>query len=214
MAKRNFRLIVGLGNPGVEYEATRHNLGFIVVRALARELGVAFRKDARVEGWRAHVEGGSTEVAMPPCDLLLPATYMNESGRSVAKWLRSSHMMPEAVLVVSDDLELPFGAIRVRAGGGAGGHNGLRSVGAYLGTNEFARVRLGIGKAAGRDQADYVLSRFTAEEQEALPEFAKRAVETIRRLMTADFETVMAESNRRRAASLEEQQIGGQESGR
>lgn len=206
MVRRDFRLIVGLGNPGAAYEATRHNLGFIVVRELARTLGTAFRKDVRVDGWLAHVklghvEGVCGELEMPPCDLLLPATYMNESGRSVAKWLRSVHGVPEDVLVVADDLELPFGTIRVRAGGGARGHNGLRSIGVHLGTNEFARVQLGIGKAASGDQADYVLSRFTAEEQEALPEFATRAVETIQRLMTAGMETVMAESNATRAAS-------------
>src|SRR5438552_2565526 len=101
MVARHFQLIVGLGNPGKEYEMTRHNLGFLVVKKLASELGISFVKDERFEAWRAR------SVAPLECDLLLPMTYMNESGRSVAKWVRYFHRDPEVLLVVADDLALP-----------------------------------------------------------------------------------------------------------
>src|SRR5438552_2569045 len=113
------RAFVGLGNPGKEYEMTRHNVGFIVLKKLAQDLGTSFRKDERFEGWRAKSEG---------LELFLPATYMNESGRAVQKLLRYFQIAPSKMLAIVDDMDLPFGEMRLRAFGGPGGHNGLKSL--------------------------------------------------------------------------------------
>jgi PTH1 family peptidyl-tRNA hydrolase len=194
MSKRNFQLIVGLGNPGKEYEMTRHNFGFLVVKKLASERGVTFHRDERFEAWRTHLQE-------PSCELLLPMTYMNESGRSVAKWLQYFRASSDAFLVVADDIDLPFGTMRIRISGSAAGHNGLRSIANYLGTKEFVRLRLGIGKDPQGKQVEHVLARFTDVEQKALPQLIQEAVQTINRLVTDDFDEVVAEINRKMSKS-------------
>lgn len=152
------RLVVGLGNPGPRYAGTRHNAGQLVVEELARRLG-APRPATRFAGaWR------ETRGPRGPLALLVPATYMNDSGRSVGPAAGTLHAPPEAVLVVHDEIDLPFGVVRGKAGGGHGGHNGLRSVERGLGSRAYLRVRVGVGRppAGWRgDEASWVLTRFS-----------------------------------------------------
>ncbi len=161
------RLVVGLGNPGSRYAGTRHNAGEMVVDEVARRLG-AGRAVTRYGGRLREARGPSGPVA-----LLVPLTYMNDSGDAVGPAAGSLRAAPGQVLVVHDELDLPFGAVRGKVGGGVGGHNGLRSVTRGLGGPGFARIRLGVGKPPPDfrgDGADWVLMRFTepAEEVEAM----------------------------------------------
>lgn len=174
-------LIIGLGNPGREYEKTRHNLGFSVVRALASDLGESFKFEARFEGKVAQGMIDSCKLYM-----LLPETYMNRSGSAVRK-IVDYYGIPFAsegkFLVVVDDIYLPFGTIRYRANGSAGGHNGLKNIEEHLGSQGYARLRIGVGPK--EDEIDvpleeYVLGQFTKEEQEALPSLLKEAATWIR----------------------------------
>ena len=166
-------LVVGLGNPGPEYRETRHNLGARTVEALAHNLGLNL-KERRFSGLY-----GRGRLAGRTVDLLLPLTYMNRSGESVASAVRGLGLNPAEVLVVYDDLDLPFGAIRLRESGGAGSHNGLASVLAALGS-EFPRLRLGIGPApASSERADYVLGEFSPAEQAELAAVLARGAEVL-----------------------------------
>jgi PTH1 family peptidyl-tRNA hydrolase len=152
------RLVVGLGNPEARYAGTRHNTGQVVVERLAARLG-ADRFRARYAGRFAEARGPRGPVA-----LLVPTTYMNDSGRSVGPAAGSLRARPEQVLVVHDDLDLPFGVVRGKAGGGTAGHNGLRSLVEGLGSGAFLRIRLGVGKPPPEfrgDGADWVLTRFS-----------------------------------------------------
>ena len=151
--------MAGLGNPGPSYERTRHNAGFRVLDEVARRLGV--------ERWKSRSEALQAHVAARSVVLVKPQSYMNDSGRPVAGiagWWKTA---PPDVLVVSDDLDLPFGRLRMRANGGSGGHNGLKSIIEYLGES-FPRLRLGIGRGRS-DTIDYVLSNFSVEEERTLP---------------------------------------------
>jgi len=157
------RLVVGLGNPGSRYAGTRHNAGEMVVDEVARRLG-AGKAVTRYGGRLREARGPRGPVA-----LLVPQTYMNDSGDAVGPAAGSLHAAPGQVLVVHDELDLPFGAVRGKVGGGAGGHNGLRSVVRGLGGPGFARVRLGVGKPPADfrgDGADWVLMRFTEPREE------------------------------------------------
>ena len=153
-------LVVGLGNPGREYERTRHNVGWLVVDELARRL------DGR---WREKFSGRLAEVRLDALRLALlkPETFMNDSGRSVAAAARFFKVEPESLLVVHDDVDLEAGRLQARAGGGLAGHNGLRSLAQALGTQDFLRLRIGVGRPGRGDPrsvADYVLSPFRAED--------------------------------------------------
>ena len=171
-------LVVGLGNPGREHEGDRHNVGWMVVDELAR------RTDAR---WRGKFSGRLAEVRLDGLRLALlkPETFMNDSGRSVAAAARFFKVEPEAILVVHDDVDLEPGRLQARAGGGLAGHNGLRSLAQALGTQDFLRLRIGVGRPGRGDPrsvADYVLSPFDAEEDaEALVSRSADAVETLAR---------------------------------
>jgi PTH1 family peptidyl-tRNA hydrolase len=156
------KLIVGLGNPGPRYRATRHNLGAEVVERAAQALGLALtHTTCRAQWGRSRGEGRKALLA-------LPSTYMNGSGQAVAALARYHKISPTDILVVSDDLHLAPGRLRLRRGGSAGGHNGLQSVIDTLGSDVFHRLRVGIGAPGpGGDQVEYVLGRFTAGEQEA-----------------------------------------------
>ena len=171
-------LVVGLGNPGREHERDRHNVGWMVADELAR------RMDGR---WRAKFSGQLAEVRLDALRLALlkPETFMNDSGRSVAAATRFFKVEPESLLVVHDDVDLEPGRLQARAGGGLAGHNGLRSVAQTLGTPEFRRLRLGVGRpgrGAPRSVADYVLSPFELDEDVgALVSRAADAVETVAR---------------------------------
>ena len=168
------KMIVGLGNPGREYRDTRHNVGFMVVDELARRHGLTLSM--------APSQVPETLVAkrFGPDPLLLakPLTFMNNSGDAVAALARYYDIAPADLLIVYDDIDLPFGRLRARAKGSAGTHNGMRSIVERLGTTDFPRLRLGIGRGdVRRDLADHVLSRFEADEQAALEEFITRAAD-------------------------------------
>jgi PTH1 family peptidyl-tRNA hydrolase len=169
-------LVVGLGNPGREYERTRHNAGWLVLDELAR------RHDG---SWRSKFSGSLAEVRLGELRLALlkPETYMNESGRSVGAAVRFFKVEPEQVLVVHDDVDLEPGRLQARTGGGLAGHNGLRSLAQHLGSQDFLRLRIGVGRPGRGDPrsvADWVLSPFAPEEDaEALIGRSADAVETI-----------------------------------
>lgn len=166
-------LIAGLGNPEQQYAGTRHNIGFDVADALASKLESSFEKTKL--GWIA--EGRHKGKKMT---LLKPDTYMNLSGKSIAYYLQSYKIPPEHLLVVTDDLALPFGTIRIKPKGSDGGHNGLHSIIEHLGHNNFARLRFGIGSdfAKGR-QVDYVLGKWNEEETKLLPERISQCCEAL-----------------------------------
>ncbi len=173
-------LVVGLGNPGSKYEATRHNVGQMVVDELAARRGETFREHkggARVvETW---LRPGGDKIV-----LAKPNTYMNVSGTPVAALARFYSVDPEHVILVHDELDIPFDTIKLKTGGGHGGHNGIRDVARALGTPEFPRVRVGIGRPSGRqDPADWVLSPFGATERPNLPILVSDAADAVERLI-------------------------------
>lgn len=157
-------LIVGLGNPGPEYDGTRHNIGFEVLDHLAEAAGQRFSTDRYAD--RAEVRHkGRTFV------LIKPSTFMNLSGKAVRYWMEQEGVPVDRLLVICDDLALPFGAIRIRAKGGAGGHNGLASIIEVIGTEDYPRMRFGIGSDFPRGkQSEYVLGRWSPVEEKALAE--------------------------------------------
>jgi PTH1 family peptidyl-tRNA hydrolase len=174
------RLIVGLGNPGREYERTRHNAGFWWVDAIASERGGRWAKEAKFSGWVARVAEGGADFW-----LLKPATYMNESGRSVGAFLRFHRIEPRQMLVVHDELDLPPGTVRLKFGGGTGGHNGLRDIDEVLGSRDFWRLRIGIGHPGHKDiVADYVLHEARREEREAIEPAFDRSLGLLARIAT------------------------------
>jgi PTH1 family peptidyl-tRNA hydrolase len=169
-------LVAGLGNPGREHAADRHNAGWMVVDELARRHGGSFR--SKFSGRLAEVRLGESRIA-----LLEPETYMNESGRSISAAARFFKVDPASVLVVHDDVDLDVGRLQARLGGGLAGHNGLRSIAKALGTQEFLRLRIGVGRPARGDRrpvADYVLSPFAPEDDvDAIVTGAADAVESL-----------------------------------
>jgi peptidyl-tRNA hydrolase, PTH1 family len=171
-------LIAGLGNPGSEYAGNRHNCGFMVADLLAERMGARFKRDRS----RARVAEG--RLAGFPVTLAKPQTFMNLSGRPVAA-LRAFYKVPaERIVAIHDELDIPFGTIRLKQGGGDNGHNGLRSVTAALGTRDYLRVRVGIGRPPGRmDPADFVLHDFSAAERKLLPEVLERAADAVEVLL-------------------------------
>lgn len=166
-------LIVGLGNPGTEYAGTRHNIGFQVLDALAGASSAVFGP-ARYGDRAEFKHKGRTFV------LIKPATFMNLSGKAVRYWMEQENIPADRTLVITDDLALPFGAVRIKPKGGAGGHNGLTSIIEILGTDEFPRLRFGIGSdfARGR-QSEYVLGEWNEEERKGLPERIELASKAI-----------------------------------
>jgi peptidyl-tRNA hydrolase, PTH1 family len=169
------KIIVGLGNPGRKYERTRHNAGFMVVDALAGSL----KLDLAQEKYHAFIAKG--RIGPEEALLAKPQTFMNESGRSVGAILRYTYAKAADLVVVHDELDLPLGSVRVKIGGGHGGHNGLRSIIEHIGTPDFVRVRVGVGRPIpGFDAAAYVLSPFTAEERKSAMEAVGRAAEAVR----------------------------------
>ncbi len=172
------KIIVGLGNPGRAYERTRHNAGFMAIDELARGL----RFDLSREKYHACI--GTGRIGEVEVLLAKPQTYMNESGRSVGAILRYVRVKHPDLIVVHDELDLPLGSVRVKVGGGHGGHNGLRSIIEHIGTPDFIRVRVGVGRPSnGLDAADYVLSAFTADERKTAAGAFERAAETVRAIV-------------------------------
>ncbi|WP_328340298.1 aminoacyl-tRNA hydrolase [Micromonospora sp. NBC_00421] len=179
-------LVVGLGNPGREYAGNRHNVGFMVAELLAVRLGGRFGRYKRVV---ADVAEGRIGFGGPKLVLLKPQTYMNLSGGPVAA-LAQFHKIPaDRVIAVHDELDIPYGQLRVKLGGGEGGHNGLRSMSKSLGTKEYVRVRFGIGRPPGRqDPADYVLSDFGTAERKELEFLVDRAADMVESVVTKGVE--------------------------
>jgi peptidyl-tRNA hydrolase, PTH1 family len=172
-------LIVGLGNPGRSYAGNRHNAGFLVADLLAARAGVRFRRD------RSRAEVATGQIAAVPVILAKPKTFMNLSGGPVASLCGYYRIPPDRIVALHDELDLPFGTIRLKLGGGDNGHNGLRSVTAVIGRN-YHRVRLGIGRPSGpMDPADYVLHDFSAAERAQLPEVLGRAADATTTLLTS-----------------------------
>jgi len=184
------KVIVGLGNPGVQYETTRHNVGFLFVDMWAERLGVTF--SAKHQGlWAQAVINGEK------VHLLKPQTFMNFSGRSVSDLTAFYKISPQDVLVVHDDMDLEFGRLRLRARGSSGGHNGIKSIIAGLGTEAFWRLRIGIGRPPeGRDAVDHVLSRFSDEELRALEEILTKAENAVMLWVDGQAEKAMSLYNR------------------
>lgn len=193
------KLVVGLGNPGPEYADTRHNAGFRIVERLAQRHGIALRLEKR---FRARF--GEGRVRGVPTAVLEPQTYMNRSGQSVVAAVDALPLgdLTTDLLVVYDDLDLPFGRLRLRPGGGAGGHNGLADVQARLGRSDFPRLRFGIGRPpAGEDPVDYVLAPFDAEQRALLDARVELAADAIEAVLS---EGVAAAMNRFNAMRSEE----------
>jgi peptidyl-tRNA hydrolase, PTH1 family len=172
-------LIVGLGNPGKEYDATRHNIGFDVVDELSQRMHTSFRRARRASAVTAEGRLAGQRVV-----LAKPLTFMNRSGDAVAGLLAFYRVPVSRLVVVHDELDLPLESLRIKAGGGSGGHNGLKSVGASIGTVDYYRVRVGIGRPPGRmDPAAYVLRRFSASERDAAEGAVHRAADAVQVLV-------------------------------
>ena len=185
MATGDAWLVVGLGNPGPSYAGHRHNVGYLVTSELAERMGAPFR--AHKSGRAEVVEGrfGTPGADVPRIVLVRARTYMNETG-GVVKQLASFYKVPtERIVAVHDELDLPFDTMRVKLGGGDNGHNGVRSMRGALGTGDFYRVRIGIGRPAGRqDVADFVLSNYSATERKDLPLQVVTAADAVEYLVT------------------------------
>lgn len=176
-------LVVGLGNPGSEYRHTRHNAGFLVADALAGRLGVRFGRHRRAVAEVAEARLG-VGIDAPRLVLAKPMTFMNRSGAPVAALASFYRAMPARIIAVHDELDLPYGQLRAKVGGGEGGHNGLRSISASLSTRGYLRTRFGIGRPPGRqDPADYVLSDFSAVERKDLDYLVDRAADIAESIM-------------------------------
>jgi PTH1 family peptidyl-tRNA hydrolase len=170
-------LVVGLGNPGRDYAGHRHNVGFVTAELLASRVGAKFGRHKRAT---AEVAEGRLGFGGPKLILMKPLTYMNLSGGPVVSLAQFFKVPVEHVVAVHDELDLPYGQVRVKRGGGEGGHNGLRSMSKSLGSKEYARVRVGIGRPPGRqDPADYVLSDFSGAERKELDFLVDRAADVV-----------------------------------
>lgn len=182
-------LVVGLGNIGEEYAGTRHNIGFEVVSRLAADNDVQFTPD-RYGDVAEMKHRGNTLI------LLKPNTYMNLSGKAVNYWLQKEKLTPENLLVVVDDLALPFGALRLKGKGSDGGHNGLKNINQMIGTQAYARIRFGIGSEFGQGhQIDYVLGRWTSEELNSLGERVSIAAEMVKSYAAIGLQLTMTQFN-------------------
>ena len=185
------KLVVGLGNPGREYESTRHNVGFMVVNKLL----AGFPAGRFEESSSAESRLFTGRLRGKELTLQMPQTYMNLSGKAVALYARRNQIKPEEILVISDDLDLPLGRIRLRAGGSDGGHNGLKSIIAELGSASFKRLRIGIGHQESGTTADYVLGSFSTEETPVLNEVLERAAEAVNCVLSAGMSCAMNKYN-------------------
>lgn len=171
----DLHLIVGLGNPGAAYEGTRHNIGARAVLKLAKKEGLKFRSEPLLNG-----ELAAGVVEEERVLFFLPMTYMNSSGTAVRRTMGYFKLLLQHLIVVCDDIALPFGTIRFREKGSAGGHNGLKSIEEHLGTQSYARLRIGVGDRKEGDLADHVLSRFTAEEEKEIPPMLEKAISSLK----------------------------------
>jgi PTH1 family peptidyl-tRNA hydrolase len=185
------KLIFGLGNPGRQYVGTRHNAGFMVVERLAARHGLS---GAQSKFHSAIVDG---RIADQRCMLLLPQTYMNKSGVAVAEAAKFYNLEPSELMVVVDDVDLPCGAIRLRAEGSAGGHNGLADIEKALGSRQYPRLRIGIDSPGRAPQVDYVLSKFSRDQQKVIDPALDDACDAIETWLSEGIEKAMSQHNRR-----------------
>lgn len=182
-------LVVGLGNPGPKYELTRHNIGFLVLDQLAEKLGGTFKPDRHAEKSEVKFKGRSLH-------LVKPTTFMNLSGKAITYWLQDLKVERENLLVIVDDIALPFGSLRLRTKGSAAGHNGLKNIEELLPGQNYSRLRFGVGNAFGKgQQVDYVLSNFSQEEFVDLPKFIDKANEMVLSFCTIGAERTMGQYN-------------------
>ncbi len=186
-------LIVGLGNPGAEYHNTRHNVGYRVVDLLAQA--------NRIDNRHAHLRSlvGYGRIGETPVLLAKPITYMNLSGESIAPLSRFLSIAPDRILIVTDDMDLPVGKIRLRTGGSAGGHNGLKSLIQHLKTEDFPRIKIGVGRPAG-GTIDHVLGKFQRAELEPIAEALERAAAAVQVVLAEGMEPAMSRFNAREPA--------------
>ncbi len=176
------RIIVGLGNPGQAYTGTRHNVGFMALDALARHWNIPYKLD----------KARKAELAAGPGVLLVkPQTFMNDSGASIGSLMRYFKFSPEQILVIYDDIAFPVGTMKLRPGGSAGGHNGIKSLIAHLGTDKFPRLRIGIGAPGGKEMTAHVLGKFRPDEQELLGVSIEKAADAARYAATHGIEAAM-----------------------
>lgn len=196
----DLQLVVGLGNPGLRYAQTRHNVGFLVLEQLAGEAAQTFRLQSKLQGLLADIGVGPERMR-----LLMPQTFMNESGRSVRAALDWFGFRADQLLVIVDDMDLPLGRLRLRSAGSAGGHNGLRSIIQHLGTQEFARLRIGIGPPDGdpaerkRRTVGHVLGPFSTGEQQILAQVIGEVIQGVALLRQGGFERAANRLNSFRA---------------
>ncbi len=183
---------MGLGNPGEQYAETRHNIGFMVVRRLSEVCGMSLKKKGHQGLY------GTGRVVGEEATLLLPQTFMNLSGASVTSAVKALAVAPEDLIVVHDDIDQPFGALRIRLGGGHGGHNGIRHICQALGWTDFIRIKFGVGRPQpGGDVARYVLSGFAAAERKTLAPLIDEAVRAVETIVKRGPQLAMNEFNRR-----------------
>jgi PTH1 family peptidyl-tRNA hydrolase len=193
------RLIVGLGNPGADYSKTRHNAGFWFCERLARSLGVPLARESRFQSLAGHARAENLW-------LLLPQTYMNHSGQAVQALAHFYRIAPAQMLVVHDELDLPPGQMRLKFGGGLGGHNGLKDITSHLGTQDYWRLRVGIGHPGDRNEVvNYVLKPPRAEEQDEIEAALDRALLAWPQLARADFSAATQKINSRPAQPKSEE---------
>ncbi|MEA2434881.1 MAG: hypothetical protein QOG54_2338 [Actinomycetota bacterium] len=185
-------IVFGLGNPGDRYERTRHNMGAMVVKELLDRTRSSLKRH-KSGALTAEVDLGGQRVV-----LARSTGYMNESGRPLGQLSRFYKSAPAQVIVVQDEIDIPFGDVRVKMGGGTAGHNGLKSIANHLGTKDFTRVRVGVGRPAGsRQAADHVLAPFSSAERNELPDLIERSADAVERILEAGPEKAMNEINTR-----------------
>ena len=185
-------LVVGLGNPGKEYQNNRHNVGFRVIQTVARLLGIGN------EGTECNAIVSKVEKEDVRIILAQPLTFVNASGRSVQDLARKYELFAQDIIVIHDDLDLPLGDVRVKANGGSGGHNGVESVIYQLGSEDFSRVRIGIGRPTGRkDPADFVLSDFTEKEEPEISVAVEEAADAVLEIIEKGLPAAMNRYNKR-----------------
>jgi PTH1 family peptidyl-tRNA hydrolase len=188
------KLLVGLGNPGARYEATRHNVGFMVVRQMAATAGISLKR----QGYQGLY--GVGRIAGVETTLLLPQTFMNLSGASVGAACASLKVALDDVVVVHDDIDLPCGRLRIRVGGGHGGHNGIRSIAGVIGS-DFCRLKVGVGRPLSGEVADYVLGAFSSSERKLLPDVLDQAAAAVETVLTRGSAAAMNTFNSRDSAA-------------
>ena len=199
----SFFLIVGLGNPGSAYENTRHNIGFSILEQLAKKNGWAFKDASRLQGRVAQGVINGRKVLM-----LLPMTYMNSSGESVRLCMDYFKVLKNNIMVVSDDISISFGTLRLKPSGSSGGHNGLKSIESHLGTQIYPRLRVGVGDRTHGALADFVLSRFSESEMQQIPQIIERSANALEVWVKEGIVKAMQQANGRQEEKKPEQNVG------